>query len=284
MGRRFKSDVAHRFRRPRRCRTTASSSSSPFASMHDIPQTQVLVPIGPYVDNVDDVGEVVPMITLDCDHVMEAYIAANQYDRDPYWTCIWPSSQAIAALLLSGLTADKAVGDPSPVDIDVRGLRVADFGAGLGLAGVAAGLAGAREVVFLDREPLSLACCVANAELNGCAERIVPVEFDWNLPVGVLEHRFDCILVCDCLYEKFSVEPIARVLPQLLGESTNAKIVLADPPNRAKANRDKFLGLMKVYGFELTKEVRVDVNEMTEASVPSYKRTEVVLIVLQRTG
>lgn len=293
----------------------ASFSSSPIASIHDIPQTQVLVPIGPYVEDVendeDDVDvdvvsnvrsrtpRYVPMITLDCDHVMEAYIEANQYDRDPYWTCIWPSSQAIAASLLNGMlgdetadkTADKTSGD---LWLDVKDLRVADFGAGLGLAGVAAGLAGAKEVVFLDREPLSLACCVANAELNGCAESILPVGFDWNLPVGVLEHRFDCILVCDCLYEKFSVEPIARVLPQLLGKSTEARIVLADPPNRAKANRDKFLGLMKVYGFELTEEMRVDVNEMMATvdhedgdvgpTVPSYKRTEIVLIVLQRTG
>ena len=70
--------------------------------------------------------------------------------------------------------------------------------------------------------------------------------------------------------------------------------MLADPPNRAKANRDKFLGLMKVYGFELTEEMRVDVNEMMATvdhedgdvgpTVPSYKRTEIVLIVLQRTG
>jgi len=51
---------------------------------------------------------------------------------------------------------------------------------------------------------------------------------------------------------------------------------------------------MKVYGFELTEEMRVDVNEMMATvdhedgdvgpTVPSYKRTEIVLIVLQRTG
>ena len=217
------------------------------------------------------------MITLDCDYVMEGYIAANQYDRDPYWTCIWPSSQAIAAAILPSTS-----GKPDrTISIDVQGQHVADFGAGLGLAGVAAGMAGAKEVAFLDREPLSLACCVANAEMNGCADCILPVEFDWNAPVGALAHRFDCILVCDCLYEKFSVEPIARVLPQLVRQTAEAKIVLADPPNRAKAHRDRFLGLMKVYGFEMTDEARVDVNEMSEGDA-KRKQTEIVLIVLQR--
>lgn len=49
----------------------------------------------------------------------------------------------------------------------VAGKRVADLGAGLGVAGLAAALCGASEVVFLDREPLSLQCALLNAKLNG---------------------------------------------------------------------------------------------------------------------
>jgi len=246
--------------------TPSTSTSPPFTSMTDVPQTRIDVPIGAYGKPTSTI----PMITLDCDHVMEAYIEAGQYDRDPYWTCIWPSSQAIAALLLDGSL---------PRGDRLEELRVADFGAGLGLAGVAAAKKGAGEVVFLDREPLSLECCVANAELNGVGDRCVPFEFDWNLPVGPLEHSFDVILVCDCLYEKFSVEPIARVLPKLLSLSPGATVVLADPPNRARANREKFLGLMKVCNFEIRDESRVDVNEMMAAG---HRQTEVVLMQLCR--
>ena len=233
--------------------------------MADVPQTRIEVPIGPYTASGDPEATI-PMVTLDCDHVMEAYIRTNQHDRDPYWTCIWPSSQAIAALVLDG-------------ELRLENRRVADFGAGLGLAGVAAAKAGAGEVVFLDRETLSLECCMANAELNGVADRVVPYEFDWNLPPGPLEHAFDVILVCDCLYEKFSVEPIARVLPRLLSQSPGATIVLADPPNRAKANREKFLGLMKVFEFEVQEERRVDVNEMMDGG---FRQTEIVLLSLVR--
>jgi hypothetical protein len=51
-------------------------------------------------------------------------------DWDPYWARPWPSAAALAARLLQG-------GDP------VAGAAVAELGAGLGLAGLAAALAGA---------------------------------------------------------------------------------------------------------------------------------------------
>jgi len=50
-------------------------------------------------------------------------------DADPYWVRAWPSALALATAVLD-----------SP-DI-VRGKRVADLGAGLGVAGIAAALAG----------------------------------------------------------------------------------------------------------------------------------------------
>jgi predicted nicotinamide N-methyase len=250
------------------------AAASPFDSIEDIPSTLLRVPVGPYSGNPEGTM-LIPMLSLDCDYVMDEYIKANQYDRDPYWTCIWPSSQAIAACLLH----------PAPPSLEVAGLRVADFGAGLGLAGVSAAMAGAKEVVFLDRERLSLDCCVKNAELNGCSpSTALPQEFDWNEPItGSNLHGFDMILMCDCLYEKFSVEPIARVLPLLLRETPEARIVLADPPNRAKANRDKFLGLMKVYNFTVEAEHLVDVHEMQEGGMgPKSRRTEIVLMILSR--
>ncbi|MNR26564.1 Ribosomal protein L11 methyltransferase [compost metagenome] len=48
----------------------------------------------------------------------------------------------------------------------VEGKRVLDFGAGSGIAGIAAAKAGALEVVACDLDPLALHACRANAELN----------------------------------------------------------------------------------------------------------------------
>ena len=54
---------------------------------------------------------------------------ADQGDRDPYWCRLWPSAIALAQLILQ---------QPELV----RGKRVCDIGCGLGLAGIAAALAG----------------------------------------------------------------------------------------------------------------------------------------------
>ena len=58
--------------------------------------------------------------------------ASGQEDRDPYWARPWPSAVALAAALLERPEL-------------VAGKTVADLGAGLGLAGIAAALAGAAQ-------------------------------------------------------------------------------------------------------------------------------------------
>ena len=85
---------------------------------------------------------------------MEMYIAAGHCDRDPYWCEPWPSALAMAEQLLQRREL-------------VAGRSVCELGCGLGLAGLAAAVAGAAEVVLLDREPLALQCALLNAALNG---------------------------------------------------------------------------------------------------------------------
>ncbi|KAL4524195.1 hypothetical protein Ndes2526B_g00214 [Nannochloris sp. 'desiccata'] len=201
----------------------------------------------------------VSIVVADVDAVMQMYIDAGQGDRDPYWTCIWPSSIAMAQELLQN------------PDL-VAGKKVADLGCGLGLGGVAAALAGASEVVFLDREPLALQCSLLNSLLgalpteldaetlaaakalvaNGQAPahllqglsdgrnnkstvdtleatstcRVRAEVFDWSQPLSSLLHYFDVVLACDVLYEAFSVEPVAKIAPRLLklsGGTSGAK-------------------------------------------------------------
>ena len=73
---------------------------------------------------------------------------------DPHWATLWQGSVALAEEVLSNPAL-------------VRGKRVLDLGTGLGLAGIAAGLAGAEEVVLTDREPRALYCALCAAAANG---------------------------------------------------------------------------------------------------------------------
>ena len=96
------------------------------------------------------------------DAVLDMYVELGLLDHDPYWAALWPSSVALARGV-----AERARGEGG----DLRGKNVCDMGAGLGLAGIAAALCGARSVTFYDREPLALQCCLLSADRYACAWR-----------------------------------------------------------------------------------------------------------------
>ncbi|WP_315808765.1 class I SAM-dependent methyltransferase [Pseudomonas sp. C9-3] len=122
-------------------------------------------------------------------------IDANNMDREfspdetrrileepPYWCFCWASG-----LVLAHWLAEKPEW--------VRGKRVLDFGAGSGIAAIAAAKAGAAEVVACDLDPLALDACRANAELNG-------VELTYSADFFQEEDRYDLIIVADVLYDR----------------------------------------------------------------------------------
>ncbi len=80
-----------------------------------------------------------------------------------------------------------------------------DFGAGSGVAGIAAAKAGAQEVVACDLDPLALASCRANAELNG-------VELGYSTDFFAEADRFDLILVADVLYDRANLPLLDQFL------------------------------------------------------------------------
>ncbi|AUG04534.1 protein methyltransferase [Pseudomonas sp. 09C 129] len=100
----------------------------------------------------------------------------------PYWSFCWASGLALARYLAE---------HPQWV----QGKRVLDFGAGSGVAGIAALKAGALEVVACDLDPLAIAACKANATLNG-------VELGYSTDFFAQADRFDLILVADVLYDR----------------------------------------------------------------------------------
>ncbi|MBD8495293.1 50S ribosomal protein L11 methyltransferase [Pseudomonas syringae] len=113
-------------------------------------------------------------------------------DEPPYWSFCWASGLALARFLAA---------HPEWV----AGKRVLDFGAGSGVAAIAAARAGALEVVACDLDPLALAACRANAALNG-------VELGYSADFFAEANRFDLILVADVLYDRANLPLLDQFL------------------------------------------------------------------------
>lgn len=122
---------------------------------------------------------------LDAENMDRAFDAEETrriLDAPPYWCFCWASGLALARWLAQRPER-------------VRGQRVLDFGAGSGVAGIAAAQAGAAEVVACDLDPQALAACRANAALNG-------VELGYSADFFAEAERFDLILAADVLYDR----------------------------------------------------------------------------------
>lgn len=123
----------------------------------------------------------------------------------PYWAFAWAGGQALARYVLDNPEA-------------VRGKRVLDFGAGSGLVGIAAAMAGAASVLSADIDRYAEAAIGLNARANNVAvaittEDVIGMAGDW-----------DIILIGDMCYER----PLAERLLAWLRDS-GADALLGDP-------------------------------------------------------
>lgn len=126
--------------------------------------------------------------------------------RPAYWAFCWAAGQVLAAWLLA---------QPERV----RGLRVLDFGAGSGVAGIAAARAGAAEVICCDNDPDALLACESNAELNGVS---VTLAHDLAQVPPV-----DVVLVADVLYDRDNLPLLTELLAR--GEAVIVADARVDP-------------------------------------------------------
>ena len=125
----------------------------------------------------------------------------------PYWAELWPSGVALADAVST---------------LDVRGARVLELGAGLGLPSLAAAIRGA-DVLATDWAEDAVALLRANADRNGIRLRVERVR--WDEPELLLRTApWDIVLGADLLYEERNATALLALLPRLGGE-----IVLADP-------------------------------------------------------
>jgi len=111
-------------------------------------------------------------------------------DNPLYWVFCWASGQVLARYLLER---------PE----HVTGKRVLDFGCGSGVVAIAAALAGAKEVIACDIDPLALAATRVNARLNGVSLSLIDDFFAAQGPL-------DLIIVADVLYDRANLGWLQR--------------------------------------------------------------------------
>lgn len=134
--------------------------------------------------------------------VMQAVI------REPaYWAFCWGSGLALARYLLK---------QPEWV----KGRTVVDLGSGSGVAGIAAALAGARQVVACDTDPHARLATTLNAKLNA-----VQIEVTDSLP-----DRCDLLLMADVLYDRSNL-PLLALAQAHAGEVLVADSRVTDLPD-----------------------------------------------------
>lgn len=104
-------------------------------------------------------------------------------DAPPYWAYHWAGGLALARFILD---------NPNRA----RGRRVLDLGAGSGIVGIAAALAGARIVIAAEIDPHAVAALRLNAALNGVA-----IEVAAGDPLERPPPDVDLVLAGDVFYD-----------------------------------------------------------------------------------
>ena len=105
----------------------------------------------------------------------------------PYWAFCWASGQALARFVLDNPRF-------------VQGKTVLDFGAGSGIAAIAAAKAGAIAIVASDLDPAAQNAIKANAELNQ-----VRVETCGRAALSQEDCEFEVILAGDVCYDAMNM-------------------------------------------------------------------------------
>lgn len=151
---------------------------------------------------------------------------------NPYWGELWPSAVRLAEYLCRE-------------EGTLAGKRVLELGCGLGLAGIAAQVAGA-EVVLSDIAEDALRL----AELNWISNFYSAPQLrriDWLAP----EHpeQFEVILAADVAYEERLFQPFVRTLDRLL--TPDGTLFLSEPNRKIAA---AFFDLLAETGFHCDRQ------------------------------
>jgi predicted nicotinamide N-methyase len=146
----------------------------------------------------------------------------------PFWAFAWAGGQALARYLID-------------TPETVTGKRVLDFASGSGLVGIAARLAGAKDVLCADIDPYCEAAVALNAQANAVACAFTGEDLLQGPPPPWAE----VIAAGDICYEK----PLAeRVLAWLAEARGGGATVLVGDPGRSYFPRT---GLIKLAEYQV---------------------------------
>ena len=137
----------------------------------------------------------------------------------PFWAFAWAGGQALARYTL----------DHAPL---FGGRRVLDLGAGCGLTGIAAMMAGADSVLAADIDAIALAATKLNAQLNGVTITTTGDDLLSRPPAA-----FDVILVGDLFYERQLAQ---RVLDFITQAASRGALILIGDPQRTYFPKGRF--------------------------------------------
>lgn len=156
-------------------------------------------------------------------------------DDVPFWAVLWPAAEGMSEYFWD--------------NIDFRGQRVLELGAGLGLVGI---VTAAKEagVVQTDFIPEALELAKENAKINGI-NNITYSLSDWR--EFSLTEKFDWIVGSDILYEPNLHPHLKSIFSNNL--KTGGCIALADP---GRDDAQKFIKQLVTEGFTVetvTREV-----------------------------
>lgn len=132
-----------------------------------------------------------------------------QFFGTPYWAHCWGGGTALARHILD--CPDM-----------VAGRDVLDLGAGSGIVGITAAIAGAREVIAADTDRYA----VAVARLNAAVNHVKISTFLGDLTAGP-PPAVDVVLVGDLFYEQNLAERVTAFLDRCLG--SGAEVLIGDP-------------------------------------------------------
>lgn len=154
--------------------------------------------------------------------------AIVQHKPAPYGAVLWDAAVDVARVL---------------ADVDLAGRVVFEVGAGCGLCGIVAAMAGA-DVVCSDVDDDVFAAVDAGAREQGVEARVRTARFDVTgadpLPAA------DVVVIADLLYEPMLAAGVARRVVEARGRGS--VVVVGDPD---RAGRVAFLKLVKEAGVDL---------------------------------
>jgi len=148
--------------------------------------------------------------------------------------------------------------------------RTIELGCGLGLAGITAGLSGAK-ILFTDYVSEALHLAAENCQLNHLKEDQTDFQvLDWETPHEV--GQFDLILGAEIVYDYFFHGSLISLIDRIL--APDGVLILAD---RKRLVVSRFLGRMIEAGFDCT-------EAQTLIRLKGFPEREISIFEIKRHG